>query len=188
MFFIDKLEELIMIYFTSDLHFFHDNVIRYANRPFSDVEQMNQTLIHNWNQTVSSQDEIYILGDITLKGPDYANQILSQLHGRKYLIKGNHDRFVQHACFLSNIFEWVKDYHELHYQNNRFILFHYPIQEWNGFFRGSYHLHGHQHNHADYNFQNLAQGLYKYDVGIDANYMKPISIEDIIAFFSMKEI
>ncbi len=172
-----------MIYFTSDLHFYHENIIKHANRPFFCVEEMNQALIKKWNQKVHTSDEIYILGDVTLKGATYAVEILTRLNGRKYLIKGNHDRFADQETFDKTFFEWIKDYHELEYQNQRFILFHYPIEEWNDFFRGSIHLHGHQHNHEDYNFQNLEKGLRRFDVGVDANNMFPISIDDIIAFF-----
>lgn len=73
------------------------------------------------------------------------------------------------------------------YENNKFILFHYPIEEWNGYFRGTIHLHGHQHNHENYNFENLEKNLKRFDVGVDANYMRPVSIEDIIAFFSIEK-
>jgi len=174
----------VMIYFTSDLHFYHEKIIAYTNRPFSNAEEMNTVLIKNWNRTVSAQDEIYILGDLTMKGPELAEQVLSQLKGRKYLIKGNHDQFVENQNFRRDFFEWVKDYYELSYKNNRFILFHYPIDEWNGYFRDTIHLHGHQHNHENYNFENLGKKLRKFDVGVDANHMCPVSIEDIIAFFS----
>ena len=175
-----------MIYFTSDLHLYHEKVIRHANRPFSSVEEMNQTLIRNWNKKVGVLDEVYILGDVTMKGAAYATEILAQLNGCKYLVKGNHDRFTDQATFDIAIFEWIKDYYELEYQNERFILFHYPIEEWNHSFRGSIHLHGHQQNHADYNYQNLERGLRRFDVGVDANDMSPVSIDDIVAFFSIE--
>lgn len=174
-----------MIYFTADLHFYHDKIIAHTNRPFHDSEEMNRALVKNWNRLIAPQDEVYILEDLTMKGPALAMEILSQLKGRKYLIRGNHDAFVAHKEFDSSVFEWVKDYHELSYQNQRFILFHYPIAEWNGFFRDTIQLHGHQHNHADYNYNNLEKGIKRFDVGVDANYMKPVSIEDIITFFSL---
>lgn len=172
-----------MIYFTADLHFYHENVIKHANRPFFSVEEMNNVLKQNWNKTVRPNDEIYILGDVTMKGSVYAAEILQQLNGRKYLIKGNHDRFVDQAGFDRSLFEWIRDYHMLNYQNQRFILFHYPIEEWNHSFRGSIHLHGHQHNNKSYNYQNLEKGKYRFDVGVDANDMYPVSIEEIITFF-----
>ena len=68
-----------MIYFTSDLHFGHDNIIRHTGRSFENAEEMDRILIKKWNQTVSSRDEVYILGDFTMKGAAYACKILGQL-------------------------------------------------------------------------------------------------------------
>lgn len=176
-----------MIYFTSDQHFFHDKIIKFANRPFYDADEMNKKLIQNWNNTVTHDDSVYILGDVTMKGPEYAMSVLKQLKGKKYLIKGNHDHFVNKEGFDPSVFEWIKEYYELTYQNQLFVLFHYPIEEWSEFFRGSIQLHGHQHNHEDHNFKNLELKIRRFDVGVDANQMKPVSIEDIIAFFSLME-
>ena len=176
-----------MIYFTADLHFFHDNVIKYANRHFSDAEEMNEVLISNWNKKISPDDEVYILGDVTMKGAAYASQVLSRLKGRKYLIKGNHDQFADQAEFDKSAFGWIRSYHELDYQNQRFILFHYPIEEWNGFYRGTVHLHGHQHNHDDYNYSCLEKGFRRYDVGVDANNMSPVSVEELLTFFALMQ-
>lgn len=176
-----------MIYFTADLHFYHDNIIKHVNRPFVDAEKMNKALIENWNRKVGASDEVYILGDVTMKGASYAMEVLRQLKGRKYLVKGNHDRFAEQNEFDKSIFVWIKDYYELKYQNNEFVLFHYPIPEWKGFYNGAFQLHGHQHNHEDYNYRNLAQGIRRYDVGVDANNMYPVSIEEILTFFAMGE-
>lgn len=172
-----------MVYFTSDLHFYHDNVIKFANRPYHSAEQMNQSLIKNWNDTINADDEIYILGDLTMKGPDLAMKILSQLKGIKHLIKGNHDHFVDKKSFEPWLFASIQDYKSITYMNQKFVLFHYPVLEWDGYFRGSIMLHGHQHNHADYNYRNLENGIRRYDVGVDANFMKPVSAEQIIEFF-----
>ena len=149
------------------------------------ADEMNKKIIANWNNIVKANDEVYILGDVTLKGASNANTVLSQLKGKKYLIKGNHDHFVEEKNFHSYIFEWVKDYYELEYESNFFVLFHYPLEEWNKFYRGAYHLHGHQHNNSLYNYENLQKGLRKYDVGVDANNFKPVSIDEIIKFFEM---
>lgn len=172
-----------LIYFTSDLHFYHENIIRHTNRPFRSTEEMNMALIHNWNQRVSYQDEVYILGDFTMKGPELAAEALSQLKGIKHLIRGNHDRFLDNAAFDRSLFASVRDYAEIKACNTKFILFHYPIVEWNGFFKGTISLHGHQHNHAGYNEQNRRNSVLRYDVGVDANNMNPVSAEEIIAFF-----
>lgn len=172
-----------MIYFTSDLHLNHENVIKHSDRKFKSVEEMNQKLIKNWNKRVGAEDEIYILGDFTLKGAEYVNEILWQLQGKKYFIRGNHDHFVEEKNFIREYFIWIKDYHEMVYKNQRFMLFHYPIEEWHHYFRRSIHLHGHQHNKADYNLKNRDNKLLRYDVGVDANQMSPVSIDEIIEFF-----
>ena len=106
-----------MIYFTSDLHFGHDKIIRHTGRPFQNSEEMDKTLIKNWNRTIGPKDEVYILGDLTMKGPDFAAGILAQLRGRKYLIRGNHDRFADNPGFHPDCFEWIRDYYELAWQN-----------------------------------------------------------------------
>lgn len=174
-----------MIYFTSDLHFYHTKIINYVGRKFSSVEEMNTRLIKNWNKTVRYNDEVYILGDVTMKGPDKVREIFSALNGRKYLIRGNHDYFADKSDWLVEEYltEWVKDYHELHYNNFTFVLCHYPFLEWNKFYQGSYNLHGHLHGTKNDNLKNLADGIRRYDVGVDANNFFPVSIDDIILFF-----
>lgn len=76
-------------YFIADTHFGEDNIRRYENRPFETTEKMDAALIKNWNTVVSSEDEVYVLGDF---GADKCEaDILSKLNGTKYLVKGNHD-------------------------------------------------------------------------------------------------
>lgn len=170
-----------MIYFTSDLHLGHYNIIHMCKRPFKTLEEMNKTLIRNWNNTISPSDTVYILGDIAMKlTVQDINKIIYQLNGKKILIKGNHDK-----KYDESLFEEVCDYKEIKHNGYHFCLFHYPIEEWNGFFRGSIHLHGHQHNHSIYNKAMRAKNLRRYDVGVDANDFKPVSIEEIIKFISM---
>lgn len=80
------------IFFTSDLHFGHKNIIRFDNRPFSTVEEMDEALIRNWNAKVSDEDTVYVLGDISWYNDAKTSEIINSLHGHKILIKGNHDR------------------------------------------------------------------------------------------------
>lgn len=173
----------VITYFTADTHFYHSNVLQYERRPFQTVEEMNEALIRNWNAKVSPEDDIYILGDFTLKGPSPANALLEQLQGRKYLIRGNHDGFADQKSFRQDAFVWVKDYFELCWQNQYFILCHYPLLSWNGMRQGAFHLHGHQHNKPHYNEGNRHDNLRRLDVGVDANGMAPVSAEEIIAFW-----
>jgi len=83
-----------MIYFTSDLHFGHDKVIEYCNRPFKNATVMDKQLMKNWNSVVDNDDTIYVVGDLSLKSSlhiDYISQITTRLNGIKHLILGNHD-------------------------------------------------------------------------------------------------
>ena len=163
-----------MIYFTSDLHFWHKNAIIYTNRPFETVEEMNEKLIEYWNKTVHANDEVYILGDVTMVRPGRATEIISR---HDYFAREK--QFEPAACGI----EWVKMYHELHWQNRTFVLCHYPFVAWNKDSHGSYNLHGHLHSPVEYNLANRENGRRQFDVGVDANDFKPVCIEEIVAFF-----
>lgn len=84
-----------MNFYTSDHHFWHGNVIRYCQRPYTSVEQMNELLIKNWNSIVGPEDTVYYLGDFSLSIKAVQN-ITQRLMGRKILIAGNHD--LCHPC------------------------------------------------------------------------------------------
>lgn len=169
-----------MIYFTSDNHFYHKNIIKYENRPFADVDNMNQQMIKNWNQTVNPNDSVYILGDFAFTSGYNANHLLAQLNGKKHLIKGNHDSFLKDNEFDRTKFEWIKDYYCLKHDGMKFILFHFPIAVWDCKHHGSIHLYGHIHSNKSDNHP-LTYDLGKaYNVGVDVNDFKPISIVDIM--------
>jgi len=177
-----------MIYFTADHHFGHENVIRHCNRPFASAEEMDMALVRNWNDTVAPEDEIYILGDFTMRPAAQAHQYLSQLNGRKYFIRGNHDKFLKGKAFIpyEKDFEWIKDYHVLFFEKRRFVLFHFPIAEWDQFFRNSIHLYGHVHN-SETSARRLATlDGHAFNVGVDVNNYRPVSIEQIITAVESK--
>jgi calcineurin-like phosphoesterase family protein len=145
---------------------------------------MNKTLIQNWNSYITDKDEIYILGDLIFKGTGTeATEIIKKLRGKKYLIKGNHDKFIEDNNFDKSNFEWIKDYYILNYQKINFVLFHYPIFEWDGYFRNAVHLYGHVHNSGNnYEQQKKFEILGKkaINVGVDVNNYYPIEITKII--------
>lgn len=173
-----------MIYFTSDTHFYHNNILTLCHRPFKDYREMERTLILNWNAVIGNKDEIYILGDFIHKGDgEAANQLLKKLNGIKYLIRGNHDNYVDDMHFDTSAFEWIKDYHVLNYKKRKFILFHYPILEWAGFYGDAIHLYGHVHNGSKDETQKerlKILGSHAFNVGCDVNYFAPVSIETIL--------
>jgi calcineurin-like phosphoesterase family protein len=153
-------------------------------RPFTDVEHMNKALIENWNAVISDNDEIYILGDFLFKGNGaQANEILRKLRGKKYLIKGNHEKYLNSQDFDASAFQWIKDYHVLDYKDARYVLFHYPIYEWAHYFRKSAHLYGHVHKRinpapniqSDFGIFNRRA----INVSVDVNDFRPVSAEEI---------
>lgn len=83
------------LWFTSDTHFDHTNIIRFCNRPFASAEEMNEALVERWNQVVKPSDHIYHLGDVTMKRDNHGRglEILKRLTGHKRLIMGNHDHY-----------------------------------------------------------------------------------------------
>ena len=93
----DNMEQ--KVFFTSDLHLGHANVIRYDNRPFSSVEEMNEELIKRWNAKVGKGDVVYVLGDFIWHTDKKPEDILWALNGMKILIRGNHDRFADQTLF-----------------------------------------------------------------------------------------
>lgn len=167
---------------TSDLHFNHANIIKYCNRPFSSSEEMDKTLIHNWNSKIRKNDPVYILGDLIFfksYNIQYAKDIISSLNGRLHLVKGNHDRSIEE---LKEFFIWIKDYHEMTLlDGTKVIMSHFPFLVWNKSHYGSWMLHGHCHgNLQETNVKRL-------DVGIDTspNY-EPYSFDEISKRMKLK--
>lgn len=139
------------IFYISDLHFGHFNIIRYDNRPFKSVEEMDNALIKNWNKAVSNEDIVYILGDISWHDEYKTTEIFKQLKGSKVLIRGNHDN-IKGYSELAKCFTSIQDYAELYLnKKDKVIMSHYPMPFWNGQFRDSIHLYGHVHNSHQWN-------------------------------------
>lgn len=185
-----------MIYFTSDLHFDHRNVIAYDGRPWSNIDEMNEALLKNINKTCKEDDHLYILGDIFLHNKQKRwIEILDQIKCKNlYLIRGNHDAPKQE---VKDKFIWVKDYFRLKTMTNedeiinlpdnlkemirlnkykvRFVLCHFPIFSWHDMEHGTFHLHGHIHNGGYRDFYHQQ----KLNVGCMLHEYKPITIKDI---------
>ena len=159
-------------FYTADQHFFHRNIIRLCNRPFQTVEEMNATIISRHNATVGPNDEVYHLGDVSFDARQ-AEQMLSQLNGRHHLIVGNHD---PSPTLSLPVWQSVSVYKEVQDKGRKVVLFHYPILEWNGAFKGWYQLHGHTHgNITEYPRKHIV------DVGVDVWDFYPVTLDTIIA-------
>ena len=122
-----------MIYFTADMHLGHHNIITLQDRPFEDVDEMDRAIITNYNAIVNRDDTVYVLGDIChhIK-VDVANAMIRQLKGKKYLIRGNHDKEYDPSLFVD-----IQDIMEVSLNGEKFVLMHYPILSWNKMYGGS---------------------------------------------------
>lgn len=160
-----------MEYFISDLHFGHANIIPFSSRPFGTTAEMDKVIIERWNNKVKENDTVYILGDVSFYKKKDTKRILAGLNGNKILIKGNHDDDVPKECFM-----YVKDYHEIKLQGTgeKIVLCHYPILEWDGYFRCVKHFYGHVHNTRIIELPNC------YNVGADILNFEPCTVEEVI--------
>jgi len=161
------MENNMTTYFTADTHFGHRNIIKYCNRPFKSVHEMNETMIKNWNDVVDSRDTVYHLGDFGFKGIDL---ILPRLNGNIHLIHGNHD---SSAVKRNKRFITSSPIKEIKINGIKTVLHHYSMRVWNASFHGSFHLFGHSHG-------TLPPYGLSFDVGVDAWNFMPISEECIL--------
>lgn len=161
-----------MIYFTSDTHYGHYNIIKYSKRPYKDVKEMNEAMIENWNTIVKDDDTVFHLGDIMFS-KDYS--ILDKLKGKKSFIRGNHDSEVIVGEIRKRHLA-MRDYYELKYFDRKLILCHFPLLSWNGARKGTIHVHGHSHG----TINDLNVNCRRVDVGVDVYNYRPVSIDQII--------
>src|SRR5687768_15805370 len=169
------------IWFTSDLHFGHDAVIRYGRRPWTNVDEMNEALIERWNAIVSEKDTVYVLGDVAFLKPPAISATLSRLKGHKYLVEGNHDKRMP-AHVREKHFGWTQKIAEIKIDKQLVVMCHYPMITWNRAHYGTWHLHGHSHG-------NLAvlPNARRMDVGIDCHpHHQPFSWDEIKSYMAQK--
>ncbi len=179
------------LWFTSDLHFGHGNIIGYSNRPFADAEAMNRALMERWNETVAVDDEVWVLGDFALGRIEFTLPLARQLHGRKRLLAGNHDRcWSGHgpraqawvARYEQVGFEVHQDHLELEVAGTEVLACHFPYYgdshdrdryvEARPVDRGQWLLHGHVH-------ERWRQRDRMINVGVDAWDYRPVSADEL---------
>lgn len=176
-----KLSANQPIYFTSDTHFGHHNIIRYCQRPFSCVEEMNETIIKNWNDVVGKDDIIFHLGDFGVGGSAEWSRLLERLNGEIHLILGNHDLRAISTGFSR--FKNIAMQKIIDIGNQRIYLNHYPFLCYGGAYRKTWQLFGHVHtNSANTGKDNQRLKMLfpmQYDVGVDNNNFTPVSFEQV---------
>jgi calcineurin-like phosphoesterase family protein len=159
------------VFFTADTHFGHANIIRYCNRPFASVQEMDEVLIQRWNEVVKPDDTVWHLGDFAAwyNGVD-ARSYFNRLNGRKNLIWGNHDDADVRAAIG---WEVSMPHWELSIGKQLLTLCHYGMRVWNQSHRGSIMLYGHSHNMLPPITNSL-------DVGVDCWDYRPVTLDQIL--------
>lgn len=178
------------VYLTADTHFYHNNIIKYCNRPFSTVEEMNEAIINNWNNVVKDRDAVYHLGDIALCSDELLTAIIKRLKGKKYLIRGNHDsRSVQ--AFENMGFIILRN-PPIRLDEYRVILSHVPLPD-EQIPDGFVNIHGHIHDKPLHEvgrqrknefFEEYPRDKYSADnhicVSVDVTDFKPVNINELV--------
>jgi calcineurin-like phosphoesterase family protein len=191
-----KGEKMSKIFYIADTHFGHENIIKLDNRPFKSVEEMNETMLNNWNSVVSKEDVVYLIGDVMWHFKDEDFEFMKKLNGRKRLVVGNHDRNT-HSKNFKNLFESMDYYDKIKDGEHTVILSHYPILAYDGSYGGrNIHLHGHVHTTMEWTFvkeyiatnKSETYPMRIYNVGAMMPWMNytPRTLEEILNRFEKK--
>ena len=179
------------VFFTSDTHYSHANIIKYSNRPFANTHEMNEELITRYNSVVSQNDIVYHLGDFAFERDESVLiNIIKRLNGEKHFICGNHDKgmFKESIMSLFNSFRKTP-YAEIHVDDpdarggkQMIVLCHYAMRVWNKSHHGAFHLYGHSHGSLPDD-----QTMRSFDVGVDCWDYYPISYNKVKEVMAAKK-
>ena len=172
------------LFFTSDPHFGHENILKYCHRPFSSIEEHDEELIRLWNETVPEDGIVFILGDIGFCSETYLKTILNRLNGKIYWIIGNHD-WRRITPGIMNRFECITQQMVITVDNKLIYLNHFPFLCYpNSDRHPVYQFFGHVHSGPLSGSSDISRLVHlnkrQYDVGVDNNEYKPISFQDIM--------
>ncbi len=169
-----------MIYFTSDLHLGHSNVLKLCNRPFETIEEMDEYIIDNWNKKVTNNDTVYILGDVMFRNKKPPEEYLSRLKGKKHLIRGNHDRSWMKKVDIDKYFLSNNNLDFISDGKHRITVCHYPMMSWPHMSTDGYMVFGHIHGNTNADYWSLIEkNPYMLNAGMDINGFVPVSFEEM---------
>jgi len=159
-------------YITSDWHYNHTNIIKYASRPFDSIEEMNKTLIKNWNNTIKKDDAVFFLGDLCYCGSQDLIDLVQKLNGYKNIILGNHDNH-SIITYQKAGFRTISKHPII--INHNVILSHEPIALRNSDF---YNIHGHIHD-LDTNYITEKNPTKYFNACVEKTDFKPVTFREI---------
>jgi len=135
---------------------------------------MNEHMVKSWNDVVTDNDVVYHLGDFSFGDFSVSEKMFNRLKGQKHLIEGNHEKNGIKHSWLS-----INKYREVKVDGKNIILFHFPIEEWNGLFHGSFHFHGHVHSTKSKPYREIKN---RFDVGVDNIGFRPLTFKEIVEY------
>lgn len=166
------------IFFTSDTHFGHENIIKYSQRPFADVGSMNEAMINNWNSVCSDKSIVYHLGDFLFGDEKDMDELYKRLKFQSLIvIRGNHEKPFIRWFFNRkprNVILQPSSHHEIRIDDISITLNHYAMKVWNKSHFGAYHLYGHTHGTLPDDPNSRS-----FDVGVDCHNFTPISFQQM---------
>lgn len=169
-----------MNFYIGDLHFGHRSVINFDHRPFADADEMDRAMIDLWNSRVSEDDEVYVLGDFAYRNYKPEEWYLRQLKGAKHLIVGNHDWKLMKNPGAMRYFQSVEKMCHVSDAGTHICLCHFPIADWNGRYKGHYHIYAHIHGQND----EVSRYMKQFDRALNAsaciNYYMPVSFKELV--------
>lgn len=175
-----------MNFYISDLHLGDERIFKLCKRPFSSLEEMENHIIKRWNEKVSEDDDIYVLGDLANGSASKIKEFFSKVKGRKHLIVGNHDEEYLTEYFLTQSFVGIDRLRYLNDEGRKVCVCHYPLLDW---FSGNeivYHVYGHIHNKTEANGQMYAdiKGYYDnkpaFNASVDVIGFEPVTLDELI--------
>ncbi len=175
-----------MIYYISDTHLGDLMVFNKCSRPFANLEEMEKTIVDNWNKKVRKEDAVYVLGDLAEDGYKKAMDVYAGLNGHKHLLVGNHDLKMLDEIKESNVFESIDFMTLIEDGCRKVCLCHYPVMDWMEFSRGGYHVYGHIHNKTLKNnpaypqIKEYFKDKPAYNCGVDVTAFQPVTLDEMI--------
>ncbi len=170
-----------MIFFISDTHIGHAAIIHLCNRPFESVEEMDETLVSNWNSRVGNGDTVYFLGDLFFKASaDHVREVLASLKGKKHLIIGNHDHSWMTPELLKEHFLTVDHILNVSTCGHNLFMCHYPIVDW-GSSTKLWQIHGHIHGNRNQDYWPLLQKRERMlNASVEINGYVPVTFDELV--------
>jgi calcineurin-like phosphoesterase family protein len=160
----------VTTFFTADTHFGHVRIIELCKRPFASVDEMDEALVANWNERVRPGDEVWHLGDFTMRGIDDARRYRARLNGRIHFVWGNHDRAA--VRYDPDMWESRQGIGSIGLDGVHIEMCHYAMRVWNRSHHGAIMLYGHSHG-------NLPGSASSLDVGVDCWDFRPVTLPEI---------